>query len=234
MAEKSGFLSNLTTGNLVGAGISLIPSLFKGISSIFQGNKADDINPTDPQYQMNSGVISNAETLRNRAGNYMLPNYYKAQQDIDGTYSTAFNNGVQGASSSGDVLDLATKIAYGQANANNDLNARNAQGSENALMQSLDANAAEGREYQAKNAYDREQYMMQLREKAGLTQASNENAYGALDSLANVGSNLFMNPYNNSRSNVNSANPNALGSIIPTGEQYRQSLMAKYDPYTTR
>lgn len=233
MAQQSGVLSNLTTGNLIGAGVSLLPSLFKGISSIFQKNRANKINPTDPGFQINNGVVANAESLRNRVGNYLMPGYNKSMNDVKGAYSTAFNNGVQGASSSGDVLDLATKIAYGQANATNDLNVRNAQGSEQAYLQYLDANAAEGREYQNKNAYERDVYQQQLREKAGLTQAANENAYGAIDSASGVVANIFTQPnYTGGRGTNPSASP--YGSVFETPEQYRARLSGQFNMGSTR
>lgn len=237
MAGETGVLSNLSTGNLIGAGISLLPAIFKGVSSIFQKNKANKINPVNPNYQMNQGVISNAESLRNRVGNYIMPNYNKSMQDIEGAATTGFNNGLQGASSSGDVLDLASKIAYGQASATNDLNARNAQGRENAYLQSLEGNAAEGREYQAKNAYDRENYMQQLREKAGLTQASNENAYGAINTAAGVASNLLMQPKNQGQTTVTGNPYNSIfNKTAPTNplEDYRTQLMQQYNsPYNS-
>lgn len=214
----------------VSAGISLLPALYKGISGIFQKNKANSINPVDPGYTMNSGVLANAESLRNRASNYIMPGYSKALGNINSTYSTAFNNGVQGASSGEDVLDLATKIAYGQANASNNLAAQNAQGAEGAYLQSLQGNMAEGQEYQNKNAYDREKYMMELREKAGLTQAANENIYGALDSAAGVATNMFTQP---SATTTTSVYGNPLGSIFDK-EEYTKKLLSQYNMGSTR
>lgn len=193
MAETGGLFSNISTGNLIGAGISLIPSLYKGIASIFQKNKANKIKPKNPGYAMNQGVINNARVLGERAGNYQMNGYGQAVENIQGNASTAFSNGIEGASSSGDVLDLATKIAYGSGKRLNDLAVQNAQGAEQAQLQALQANAQAGQEYVNKNAYDREMYQQQLREKAALTQGSNENAYGALDAGANV-VNSILNP----------------------------------------
>jgi len=236
MANES-VVSNLSTGNLIGAGISLLPALFKGISGISQKRQANRINPVDPNFQMNQGVINNASTLRNRVGNYNLPGYTKAVQDIGRNGATAFGNGIQGSSSGGDVLDLATRIAYGSGNQINDLNVSNAQGQERALMQSLDANAQEGAQYQAKNAYDREQYMMKLREKAGLTQSANENIYGAVNSAANVGSNLALQAYGQKTPIPTSATGygSIFGGVSPTGttqEEYMKMLNPYYNSNT--
>lgn len=208
MADSTGLFSNLSTGNLIGAGISLIPSIYKGVASIFQKNKANKINPANPGYQMNTAIIDNARVLSEKASNYQMPGYGSAVQNIQGDASTAFNNGVQGASSGGDVLDLATKIAYGSGKRLNDLAAMNAQGAENAQSQALQANAQAGQEYVNKNAYDRDIYQQQLREKAALTQSSNENAYGALDTGANV-INSILNPTPTNGTN------NGTGALTP-------------------
>jgi len=173
------------------AGISLIPALYKGISGIIQGNRASKLSPKNPGYMMNQGVINNARTLGERANNFQIAGYDSAVDNINQTGATAFNNGVLGATSGGDVLDLATKIAYGQGKNMNALAVENAQGADQALLQSLNADAAAGQEYQNKNAYDRQTYEQQLREKAALQQAGNTNVYGALDDVAQVGSSLL-------------------------------------------
>jgi len=201
-------------GAAAGAGIALLPSLYKGISGIFQKRKANKINPNDPGYVMNNGVIDNARVLADRAGNYSMPGYSQAVGQIGTAGATGFANGVQGASSGGDVLDLATKIAYGQSQQLNQLATQNAQGADSALMQSLGANAQAGQEYQNKNAYDRDMYQQKLREKAALTQSANENVYGALDQAATVGTALL--------------NPKAVAS---TGQQLTPQQLAAQQAY---
>lgn len=209
---------------LASAGISLLPSLFKGISSIIQRNRASQINPSDPNYEMNKGVIDNARQLQERASNYTIPNYQRSMNDIGSTYSSAFSRGVQGASSGGDVLDLATKIAYGQASAQNDLNARNAVGRENAYLQSLQANAQAGQQYQDKNAYDREMYQQQLRERAGFIQSSNENAYDLINDASVAGLTLLGGMKNQSNpSGTTNYNLNGLSQ-----QDYIGSLLRPY------
>jgi len=179
--------------SLVAGGVSLIPSLFKAISGGSQRREARRINPVDPGYVMNNGVINNARVLNERANNYTIPGYSNTLSNIDTNYSNAYNQGIQGASSGGDVLDLATKLAYGKTNATNQLDAQNAQGAEQAQMMALQGDVAAGEEYQAKNAYDRQRYEAELRRKAALLQAGNENMYGALDTGAAVAGS-FLNP----------------------------------------
>jgi hypothetical protein len=183
----------LGASQIAGAAVGLVPSLFQLFSGNAQIRAANKINPTDPGYKINEGIINNARILENRAGNYTMPGYSGAVDQIGGATANAFTKGIQGASSGGDVLDLATKLAYGQQQQINQLAQQNAQGADQALMQSLNANAQAGQEYQNKNAYERELYQQKLREKAALLQGGNQNMYGAIDSIANVGTTL-LNP----------------------------------------
>lgn len=217
---------------LLPAAISLVPSLFKGITGLFQKNKAKDINPINPGYTVNQSVIDNATNLTNRANNYTIPNYGAAMNNITSSGATAFNRGVQGATNSGDVLDLATRIAYGQNSAVNDLASQNALGAERAYMQAIQAQNQAGEEYQAKNAWDREQYMQQLREKAALEQSGTTNIYGALDSASGVASNALMNGLSGASSNTSSVNVNPQDSIFANmtpEQQYQQQLLGRWN-----
>ncbi len=198
---------------LAQAGIGLIPTLYKGISSIFQKNKANKINHVDPGYAINNAVVDNARTLSNRANNFQIAGYDNAVNNINATGANAFNAGVAGASSGGDVLDLATRIAYGQGQRLNQLALENAQGADQALLQSLNANAQAGQEFQNKNAYDRQQYERQLREKAALTQAANENAYGALDTGATV-VNSLLNPVPTTSNGTSTTSPQSMQKLL--------------------
>lgn len=183
----------MALGSVLGIATGLVPSLFKAVSGFKQLNQAGNINPSNPGFTMNEGVIDNARVLQDRAGNYQMLGYGQAVNNINSANSQAFSQGVQGATSGGDVLDLASKLAYGQTQQLNRLATQNAQGADNALLQSLNANAQAGQQYQDKNAYDRDIYQQQLREKAALTQSGNENLYGALDSAATIGTTL-LNP----------------------------------------
>ena len=180
-------------GAAIGAGLSLAPSLFRLIAGKKQNRDAKNMNIVDPGYQMNTGVLQNLDILQNSYGNYQMPGYNRAAGKIGSAYGTAFNSGINGASSSGDVLDLATKLAYGQSQAIGDLEAQNAIGKEQARGQFLNANAMAGQELVNKNAYDRDNYQRQLLERAGKIEASNQNIYGALDQGASVAG-AYLNP----------------------------------------
>lgn len=142
------------------------------------------MHPVNPGYQMNQGVIDNAKTLSDQYGNYQLPGYSQRAGAINSGFQSAFDTGKQGATSGGDILDLATRMAYGKNQAFNQLGEENSQGKQSMLGAYLDANARAGQEFTNKNAYDRDQYAGQLKEKAALTQAGAENTYGAVDQLA--------------------------------------------------
>lgn len=174
----------------IAAGLSLIPSIFQGLKGISQSRQAKKINPIDPGYQMNSQVVDNARMLGERYTNYQMPGFGAAQDQIAANSANAFNSGIQGVSSSGDMLDLASKIAYGSNQANNQLYTQNAIGKEGALKDYLGANVAAGQEYQDKNAFDRERYMDALREKAALSEAGTTNLFGSLNNVAATGTAL--------------------------------------------
>jgi hypothetical protein len=122
-------------GMIAGAAASAIPSIFGAIRGIGQRRQARRIraNAVDPGYEMNSGVMQNADILQNRYNNYTLPGYSMQMDNIGNNAANAFNSGLQGATSGGDVLDLATKIAYGTGQQQNQLVLQNAQGKDAAL-----------------------------------------------------------------------------------------------------
>jgi hypothetical protein len=181
-------------GMLAGAALAAIPSIFGAVRGIGQRRQAKRIraNAVDPGYELNSGVMQNADILKNRYNNYSLPGYSMQMNRIGTNAATAFDAGSRGASSGGDILDLATKIAYGTGQQQNDLVMQNAQGKEDALGGFLNANAAAGQERQNANAYEREQYMNKLQEAAALYGASDQNLNNASIGLGSIGSTLAM------------------------------------------
>jgi hypothetical protein len=180
-------------GAVVGGVIGLAPSLFKLFSGASQKSQANKINPVNPGYQLNQGIINNQRIVSDRYNNYTLPGQTQAQSNINNNFENAYTQGVQGASSGGDVADLAAKLAYGKNVAQQQLTAAQQQGKDSMLGTYLDANAAAGQQYQNKNAYDRQQYDQLLRQKAALTQAGNTNEYNAIDTGASVLSG-YLNP----------------------------------------
>ena len=178
---------------VAGAVTSFIPEIFKFFKGRQQIRQANAINPIQPNFQMNTAMIDNARILGERSNNYTTPGYNLALDNINQNASSQFNNGVQGASSGGDVLDLANKINYGTNNSLNQLAGQNAQGADNALQQYLQANSMAGNELVRKNQYDLDQYQRKLNEKAALLQAGNQNSFSAGDNVAD-GLRYFTQP----------------------------------------
>lgn len=190
---------------LAQAGIAAIPSIFGAVRGVGQRRQAKRIRAAavDPGYEMNSGVLANRDILENRYNNYTLPGMSQQLNRIGTNAATAFNRGVQGASSGGDVLDLATKIAYGTGQQQNQLMLQNAMGKENALGDYLNANVAVGNEQQAKNRYDQEMFMRQLNEAAALYGASDQNINNAITGLSSIGTSMVTNPLTPQANTVN-------------------------------
>lgn len=182
----------------VGAAVAgaVIPSIFSAINGIGQRRQAKRLRASavDPGYQMNQGVLQNEQILRNRYNNYQIPGYNQALNNINASGATAFNSGLQGASSSGDVLDLATRIAYGQGQQYRGLAVQNAQGKEGALNEYLGANVAAGQERQNANLYDRQKYQQQLAEAAALYNAGDQNINSGITGASSVAVSTLLNP----------------------------------------
>ncbi len=169
-------------------GLSLGSSAFKYFKGKSQQKRANELreNAQDPGFQVNQALIDNANFLRDRYSNYVMPGYQQALNNINQAGATSFDRGVQGASSSGDVLSLASQIAYGQGQAQNQLALQNTQSKEGALGQYLNANAAAGQQYQDQNAYDRQRYQEQLGEAAGLYNAGATNEGNAVNEFGST------------------------------------------------
>lgn len=194
------------------AGASLLPSAFKAWSAIKQRREASKINPTDPGYQMNNAIIDNARVLGERYSNYQLPGASQMRANVNSSFGNAYAQGSQGASSGGDLLDLASRLGSGQTQALNTIDAQAGAGRDAALLQSLDANAMAGNEGVLKNRYDQEQYQRQLQEKAALLGASNQNAFSALNEVGKGITALSYRP----DGTVGSAAPN----VTPLGSSF--------------
>lgn len=176
-------------------GVSLVGSGIKYAQGRKQQRMAEQMNPVDPGYQRNQGVIDNARILRDRYGNFTLPGYEQAVANINLGSQMAFSQGAQGATSSSDIMDLAARIAYGQSQAQNQLAMQNAQGQDAALMDYLQANAMAGQEDVNANAWDREQYLRREQRQADLYNAGMINSGQAisegLNTLGTVGAYKF-------------------------------------------
>lgn len=156
-------------------GVSLAGSAIKYSQGSKQQKRAEEMNPTDPG--PNQALIDNARLLRERYGNYQMPGLEAARADINQASQMAFDQGVQGASSSGDVLDLAARIAYGQQRNTNVLYSQNAQMKEQALADYLNANAQAGSD---QTNWERSEYLREQQRQADLYNAGLINKQSAI------------------------------------------------------
>lgn len=178
---------------LAGAVTSFVPEIFKFFAGQKQIRQANAINPSNPGFVANPGIIDNNRIAEQRYLNYQMPGYGMAQNNIVQNGATAFNRGVQGASSSADVLNLTQGINYTTGQQLNALAEQNALGAEDALNTYMQTNQMAGNELVRKNMFDLDEYQRQLDEKAALLQAGNQNRFGAGDNIAD-GLRYFTQP----------------------------------------
>lgn len=169
---------------LTGA-LALGTAAFKFFQGRSQARRAEEIrrNAYDPGFERNQGLIDTENTLRDYYTNYQMPGYGQAVQGVNLAANTAFDQGVQGASSSADVLDLATRVQYGRQQGLNQVALSGAQGREQALMNYLQAQNAVGQDSVRVNMLENQRYEQQLAEAAALQQAGVTNQYGAINEL---------------------------------------------------
>ncbi len=110
----------ITIAALAASAIPAIGKLFGGGSQVRKAKALDASNVFTP-YQTPSQVLE-ATRLAQQAYTNPVQGQATAINNIQGAGATAFANGVQGASSSGDVLDLASKVQANENNAFNKLN----------------------------------------------------------------------------------------------------------------
>lgn len=188
-----------------------IPSIASAALNYIQGrrqtNRARDINPVDPG--PNQALEDNARMTGDIYGNYVMPGYAQAEQNIDNAASAAYNTALQGATSSGDILDAASRIAYGTQQSLGNLAAQNATGREQALSRYLSANAAAGTD---QTNWARQEYLRDVDRQAQLENAGMLNQNNAIQGGLGVLSTL-MTDYFARRQDQNPNSPGSSASI---------------------
>lgn len=179
-----GILSGAAMGGPVGALIGAAPAIAKFFTGRAQKRKAAKINPIDPGFQANSGILDNQRLVTDRFNNYTLPGKSQILNNLDRNMAGAMSTITQGASSSGDILDAVTKLSSNQDDAVANLGIQEAMNKDAMFGQVLDANVAAGSELVRKNQYDQQKYQEKLQEKAALNNAAAQNKFSAFDSLS--------------------------------------------------
>ena len=182
----------------VGTGVaSLGVSAFKYFKGKQQERRAKAMQPQDPGFTRNQALIDNARIYGDRYNNYTMPGYSQLASGINSSSQFAFDQGVQGATSSGDVLDLAARTQLARQQGLNQLGLTNAQLKEQALDDYLRANVMAGQEDVRINSLELDRYNQQQREAAALEQAGVTNQYSAIGegiSGLNTMSNSLFSP----------------------------------------
>lgn len=171
---------------IVGGGSALIGAGVNYFQGRQQMNRAQEMNVSDPGYQGNPALQANADMLRNRFTNYTLPNYSTALDNINRASEMGYRSAQQGAVTSSDILDAATRIAYGNQNATLNLDMAQAQGQENAMMQYLTANQMAGQEVVNANDWARQQYLRDRQDQANQYNSGLANTNNAIQSGINT------------------------------------------------
>lgn len=185
---------------VVVGGISLGSAAFSASKGKQQMDRARIMESQNPGYQGNPNLEENVNLLRNRFTNYRLPGYSRAVNNIDRAGEMAYRSVLQGASSSSDIIDGATRIAYGSQSAINNLNMQQAQGENQALIQYVTANAQAGQELANANAWQREQFLRNEQNRANLMNSGMANQANAFQSVVNTAGQLggyFLTRNNN-------------------------------------
>lgn len=192
---------------VVVGGISLGSAAISASKGKQQMDRAEIMGSQAPAFQGNPNLQANADILQNRFTNYRLPGYSEASRNIDRAGEMGYRSVLQGASSSSDILEGATRIAYGSQSAYNNLNATQAQGQNAALMDYITANAQAGQEVAQNNAWQREQYLRNQQNQANLMNAGMANVGNAtqsgLNTLGMLGGYLLTNPNQNAVAGYN-------------------------------
>lgn len=203
---------------VVVGGISLGSAAISASKGKQQMDRAKIMESQAPQFQGNTNLQANADILQNRFSNYRLPGYSNASRNIDRAAEMGYRSVLRGAASSSDILDGATRIAYGSQSAYNDLNAKQAAGQDAALMDYVTANAQAGQEIAQNNVWLREQYLRAEQNRANLMNAGMANTGNAMQSGINtfgqLGGYLLSRPNNNNPMVVNPSNPNTRNGMF--------------------
>lgn len=178
-------MTALAAGAILSGGLGIYKTI-QGANQRADAKKLAANNIFQPQ-QM-PGQVKLATNLA--AQNYYngLPGTAAAQQMINGNGQNAFYNGSQGASSGGDLLDLAAKINQGQNVATNDLALKAANYKASALGNYEGALNNEGQwEDKLYNNNVLQPYLRTANTAAALEGAGAMNEFSGLDQVASAG-----------------------------------------------
>lgn len=177
-------MAGVFAAGLVSAGLGV----YKAVSGANQASDAKKLaknnifSPEELPYEVGLGTDLAARNYTNG-----MPGEGQARSDINRSGATAFYRGQQGATSGGDILDLATRIGMGTNTATNTLAQQGAQYKASALgeYQSALGNQANWKDRLYKNNV-LQPYLRTANLAASMYGAGKTNEYSGLDDIGST------------------------------------------------
>lgn len=198
-------------------------------SAIYMGSqqrkraKAIRNEAVDPGIQPNYALDRVTNTLYDRYSNFNLPGYNRYAEQIKQLQAAGNNAVIQGATSSGDLLDGIGRNQVIADQSLNNLFTQNASGREAALMQYLNSVNMQGQDDIRVNQTQLGRYDQTLREAAALEGAGTQNMYqGLQDATIGVGA-VASNFMPRTTVNPNTGQVITLPSAWQAWRKYRNS-----------
>lgn len=170
----------------MGLGMSLLPTLFKGAFSLFQGHKANQLAAQNirPTEQVNGNFYDNQRIAQQQAQGLPSQVYNNQQNQIQRSESSAMSNinsRNMGVGAVGRVDQMATDQM-------GNLNAQNARAMVQGQGNLMHANTAlAGAQQHAWNTNQMQPYQQKAAAIQALKGSSEQNAYGALNDIGSAG-----------------------------------------------
>ena len=168
---------------LITGGLALGSTLGKFLTGRAQRRRADRLRNSlsDPGILRNYGLERASEILGNNYSKYNLPGLTSMLDNIRSNQAAAVSQGVNAATSSGDVLDLVTRAQDVTNNATQNVLLQNAQGKQDALNSWLNSLNAVGQDQVRVNQLENARYQQGLAEAAALEGAGIQNQSNSLN-----------------------------------------------------
>lgn len=176
---------------IAGAALGILPTIAQWFTGGAQRRRARAINPTNPGFVQNQGLLDNKQIIDNTYNNFSLPGKSGILNMIQGSFANGMDGIERGATSSEDILGGVTNLNFNQDQTLLDLGINEAEMKQGMLPMLLNANAAAGNEAVRKNQYDNDFYQQELARKASLETNGAINQFKSGDNLATLGGSLL-------------------------------------------
>lgn len=176
---------------LAALAIGAVPSLLQFGTGVAQRRRANNINPVDPGFAENTGLLDNKVLASNLYDNFTLPGKSGIINSLEGNYANAMNAINNAATSSEDILSGVTSLSANKDQALLDLGIAEGEAKRQLLPMVMQTNAAYGEEAVRRNQFQLDRYNQDLDRKANLEVSGATNMFKSADSLATLGTSLL-------------------------------------------